>query len=174
MATHMVAAAQRTFRELHGVVVSAGLMQKTVKVRVGGREWNPLVKKHFNKPQSFLVHDPNDSLRTGDVVAISPGWRMSRSKRHVVKRIIAPAQIPVEERPPVPTEEERWAEALAKRAAKDDRRSVIKEAKAIREAAEVHSKREKRKLAKKVAKDAAADKAELEQQAEEMMREQPS
>ena len=48
MATHMVAAAQRTFRELHGVVVSAGLMQKTVKVRVGGREWNPLVKKVRN------------------------------------------------------------------------------------------------------------------------------
>lgn len=98
---------------------------------------------------------------------------MSRSKRHVVKRIIAPAQIPVEERPPVPTEEERWAEALAKRAAKDERRSIIKEAKAIREAAEINSKREKRKLAKKAAKDAAADKAELEQQAEEMMREQP-
>ncbi|CAK7266221.1 hypothetical protein SEPCBS119000_001910 [Sporothrix epigloea] len=174
MATHMVAAAQRTFRELQGVVVSSGLMQKTVKVRVGGREWNPIVKKHFNKPQSYLVHDPNDSLRTGDVVAISPGWRMSRNKRHVVKRIIAPAQIPIEERPPVPTEEERWAEALAKRAAKDDRRSVIKEAKAIREAAEVKSKREQRKLAKKAAKDAAADKADLEQQAEELMREQTS
>ncbi|CAK7244496.1 MAG: hypothetical protein STHCBS139747_006037 [Sporothrix thermara] len=174
MATHMVAAAQRTFRELHGVVVSAGLMQKTVKVRVGGREWNPLVKKHFNKPKSYLVHDPNDSLRTGDVVAISPGWRMSQHKRHVVKRIIAPAQIPVEERPPVPTEEERWAEAIAKRAAKDERRSLTKEAKALREAEEVKSKREQRKLAKKAAKAAAADKADLERQAEEMMREEAS
>lgn len=45
MATHVVAAAQRTFRELHGVVVSAGLMQKTVKVRVGGRQWNAQVQK---------------------------------------------------------------------------------------------------------------------------------
>ncbi|OAA54521.1 ribosomal protein s17 [Niveomyces insectorum RCEF 264] len=113
MATHMVAAAQRTFRELHGVVVSAGLMQKTVKVRVGGRQWVAQVQKNFHKPQSYLVHDPNDSLRTGDVVAITPGWRTSRNKRHVVKRIIAPAQVPVEERPPVPTEAERWAAALA-------------------------------------------------------------
>ena len=31
--------------ELHGVVVSAGLMDKTVKVRVGGQKWNNYVKK---------------------------------------------------------------------------------------------------------------------------------
>ena len=99
---------------------------------------------------------------------------MSQHKRHVVKRIIAPAQIPVEERPPVPTEEERWAEAIAKRAAKDERRSLTKEAKALREAEEVKSKREQRKLAKKAAKAAAADKADLERQAEEMMREEAS
>lgn len=148
----MVAAAKRTFRELHGVVVSAGKMQKTVKVRVGGREWNAQVQKHFNKPQSYLVHDPNDSLRTGDVVAISPGWRMSKNKRHVVQRIIAPAQIPVEERPPVPTEEERWAEALALRAAKDERRAATKAEREAAAEAEVKSRRELRKLEKKQAK----------------------
>ena len=38
-------AAKRVTRELHGVVVSAGLMQKTVKVRVGGRKWNSQVQK---------------------------------------------------------------------------------------------------------------------------------
>lgn len=35
----------KTFRELHGVVVSAGLMDKTVKVRVGGLKWNNFLKK---------------------------------------------------------------------------------------------------------------------------------
>jgi hypothetical protein len=35
----------RTFRELHGVVISAGLMDKTVKVRVGGQKWNSFLKK---------------------------------------------------------------------------------------------------------------------------------
>ncbi|TPX09625.1 uncharacterized protein E0L32_009226 [Thyridium curvatum] len=124
MATHAVAAAKQVFRELHGVVVSAGLQSKTVKVRVGGRKWHADIKKHFNKPQQYLVHDPNDSLRTGDVVAITPGWRTSKHKRHVVKHIIAPAQVPINERPPVPTEEERWAAAVEAREAKVERRTA--------------------------------------------------
>lgn len=39
------ATARRALRELPGVVVSAGLAQKTVKVRVGGHQWNNQVKK---------------------------------------------------------------------------------------------------------------------------------
>jgi len=74
------------------------------------------------------VHDPNNSLRTGDVVAITPGWRTSKSKRHVVKHIIAPAQVPIEERNPVPTEEERWADALARYEAKAARKAAAKAA----------------------------------------------
>jgi hypothetical protein len=45
MATTSAMAARQTFREIHGIVVSAGLMQKTVKVRVGGQRWNKQVKK---------------------------------------------------------------------------------------------------------------------------------
>jgi len=45
MATHVVAAARRTFRELHGVVVKAGFMDKTVKVRIGGQKWNSEINK---------------------------------------------------------------------------------------------------------------------------------
>ncbi|KAL2109569.1 hypothetical protein VUR80DRAFT_2313 [Thermomyces stellatus] len=128
MLSPFTAAAKRVTRELHGVVVSAGLMQKTVKVRVGGRKWNSQVQKSFSDPKEYLVHDPNSSLRLGDVVAIKPGWRTSRTKRHVVKHIIAPAGTPIEERPPVPTEEERIAEYEAKKKAKDERRAARKEA----------------------------------------------
>lgn len=35
----------KSFRELHGVVVSSGLMQRTVKVKVGGMKWNNFLKK---------------------------------------------------------------------------------------------------------------------------------
>jgi small subunit ribosomal protein S17 len=43
----------------------------------------------------------------------------------VVKHIIAPGSgVPIEGRPPIPTEEERYAEKDAKRAAKDERRSM--------------------------------------------------
>ena len=116
------------------------------------------------------MHDPNDSLRTGDVVAISPGWRTSRHKRYIVDRIISPAGIPIEERPPVPTKEERWAEALAKRGAKDERRAVIKEARAPQDMEEASSRREARKVAKRLAKKAAAEQDDAVRQAEELMR----
>ncbi|KAK4159641.1 hypothetical protein QBC43DRAFT_271994 [Cladorrhinum sp. PSN259] len=115
----------KTFREIHGVVVSAGLIDKTVKVRVGGQRWNNFIKKHFNAPETHLVHDPRNSLRTGDVVAITPGWRTSKDKRHVVKHIIAPGSgTAIGDRPPIPTWEELHAEVEKKREAKLERRAL--------------------------------------------------
>ncbi|KAM0249365.1 hypothetical protein ACHAQJ_009081 [Trichoderma viride] len=122
MSSQVAKAARRVTHELHGIVVSAGLMQKTVKVRVGGQKWNKVINKWFADPKHYLVHDPNSSLRTGDVVSIVPGWPTSKHKRHVVKKIIAPYGIPTEERPPIPTLEERIAEREAKQAAKGERR----------------------------------------------------
>ncbi|KOS18321.1 37S ribosomal protein S17 [Escovopsis weberi] len=141
MSSQVAKAARRVTTELHGVVVSAGLMHKTVKVRVGGQKWNKIVNKWFSDPKHYLVHDPNSSLRTGDVVSIVPGWPTSQHKRHVVKHIIAPYGTPIEERPPVPTLEERIAEREAKKEAKDQRKQARKEAEQeAREAA----RREKR------------------------------
>ncbi|KAK5995802.1 Small ribosomal subunit protein uS17m [Cladobotryum mycophilum] len=122
MSSQVAKAARRVTHELHGVVVSAGLMQKTVKVRVGGQRWNKVVNKWFADPKHYLVHDPNTSLRSGDVVSIVPGWPTSQHKRHVVKHIIAPYGIPIEGRPPVPTLEERIAEREARKATKDQRK----------------------------------------------------
>lgn len=45
MSSTVAKAARRVTHELHGVVVSAGLMDKTVKVRVGGQKWNKIVNK---------------------------------------------------------------------------------------------------------------------------------
>jgi ribosomal protein S17 len=45
MSSPVAKAARRVTHELHGVVVSAGLMDKTVKVRVGGQKWNKIVNK---------------------------------------------------------------------------------------------------------------------------------
>lgn len=78
----------------------------------------------FADPKHYLVHDPNSSLRTGDVVSIVPGWPTSQHKRHVVKHIIAPYGVPIDERPPVPTLEESIAEREAKKAVKDQRRAA--------------------------------------------------
>lgn len=45
MSSQVARAARLVKRELHGVVVSSGLMDKTVKVRVGGQKWNKTVHK---------------------------------------------------------------------------------------------------------------------------------
>ncbi|KAJ4291513.1 hypothetical protein N0V88_006110 [Collariella sp. IMI 366227] len=94
----------RTFRELHGVVISAGLMDKTVKVRVGGQKWNAWIKKFFDTPKPTF-----------------------KSKRHVVKHIIAPGSgVPISGRPAVPTAEELHAEREADREVKDRRRMLAR------------------------------------------------
>ncbi|KAH7325133.1 hypothetical protein B0I35DRAFT_476323 [Stachybotrys elegans] len=128
---------------LHGVVVSAGLMEKTVKVRVGGQQWNDIVKKTFARPKHYLVHDPNSSLRTGDVVSIRPGWRTSKQKRHLVEKIIAPYGTPIEERPPIPSLQQVLLEYEEKRAAKARREAARRK--------EEHEKRREANL-KKAAK----------------------
>ncbi|KPM40191.1 hypothetical protein AK830_g6397 [Neonectria ditissima] len=157
MSSQVAKAARRVTHELHGVVVSAGLMQKTVKVRVGGQKWNKIVNKYYADPKHYLVHDPNSSLRTGDVISIVPGWPTSQHKRHVVKHIIAPFGVPIEDRPPVPSLEERITEREAKKATKDERRA------AKRQADEEQRQEEKKlELKKKEAKRKAWEEAQQE------------
>lgn len=72
-----------------------------------------------------MVHDPRSSLRAGDIIEISSGWRVSKSVRHVVSRIIAPFGEPIEARPSVMTEVERLEERRLKKEAKQLRRAKI-------------------------------------------------
>ncbi|PQE24612.1 ribosomal s17 protein [Rutstroemia sp. NJR-2017a BVV2] len=127
------AAAKHVPREITAVVISSGLMHKTVKARIGQQKWNNHIRKVYlplpshlpfhipppeltNLPQKFnfkgdlLVHDPRSSLRTGDIISINPGERYSKTVRHVVSSIVAPFGTPIEERPPIPTAEERAKE----------------------------------------------------------------
>jgi small subunit ribosomal protein S17 len=109
-------------RLLNAIVVSAGLMQKTVKARVATVKFDRHIRKvsaplacqpadgqNYKRTKHVLVHDERTSLRTGDVIAIAPGWRVSRHKRHVVDHIVAPFGEPVEARPAVETLVEREA-----------------------------------------------------------------
>ncbi|RKF58802.1 putative ribosomal protein s17 [Golovinomyces cichoracearum] len=108
-------AVEKAARSIPAVVISAGLMQKTVKVRIGVQQWDSLIKKNFNRSRNVLVHDPNDSLRTGDIISISPGWRISKSVRHIVDKLVAPFGTPAEERPPILTFRERMNQREEKR-----------------------------------------------------------
>ncbi|OCL01267.1 nucleic acid-binding protein [Glonium stellatum] len=131
-------------RQLTGVVVSAGKMAKTVKVRIAKQEWHKHIRKFFPSSTTYLVSDPNSSLHEGDVVRIASGWRTSRHIRHVVSSIIAPFGTPINARPPIPTEEERIAERQRRRLAKDVRQaergrvpSQLRIAEAIKQGREV-------------------------------------
>jgi len=88
---------------------------------------NKLVNKAFSRHEHYLVRDPANSLRTGDIIEISPGWRVSKNVRHVVTKILAPFGSRIEDRPKVPTEEERIKEYEAKKSVKDERRRLRKE-----------------------------------------------
>ena len=71
-----------------------------------------------------LVSDPNNSLRVGDTIRFA-SWPNKNSKRinHVVTEVIVPFWPPLNQRPPVPTEEERIAERESRLEAKEARRA---------------------------------------------------
>ncbi|KAF2711549.1 nucleic acid-binding protein [Pleomassaria siparia CBS 279.74] len=104
-----------------GVVVSAGKMSRAVKVRIAGQVWDKKIRKNFPSSKTYLVADPNSSLNEGDVVRIASGWVTSKRIRHVVSQIIAPFGAPVEDRPPVLTEDQRMAIRIQERLEKDVR-----------------------------------------------------
>ena len=71
------------------------------------------------------MSDPRNSLREGDVIEFSSGAPKSRHVHHVVERIITPFAIPLEDRPPVMSREERqeererrWADKYLRRESK--------------------------------------------------------
>ncbi|KAL9069894.1 MAG: hypothetical protein Q9161_005208 [Pseudevernia consocians] len=109
-------------RVLCGVVVSAGKMMKAVKVRTAKQTYNRFLKKQFQAHKSYLVSDPNSSLRAGDVVKIAAERQISRHIKHVVTEILAPWGPSIDERPPVLSQEERLTRLQEKTERKQERR----------------------------------------------------
>ncbi|KAE8386879.1 hypothetical protein BDV23DRAFT_162428 [Aspergillus alliaceus] len=107
-----------------GTVVSVGRMDRTVRVAHRHTVWDSHIRKTYPQVTTYLVADPKNSLREGDVIEFSSGYPKSRNVRHVVERIIAPFGEAIENRPAVLTREERDAERVAKRTAKWERREA--------------------------------------------------
>ena len=72
--------------------------------------------------QNHLVSDPTSSTRTGDVVRIAAEGRVSRHIQHVVTEIVAPWGPAIDERPRIPSSEERLAAKAEKKRRKLERR----------------------------------------------------
>ncbi|KAI9718127.1 MAG: hypothetical protein M1828_006825 [Chrysothrix sp. TS-e1954] len=112
-----------SLRKGAGVVVSAGKMQKTVKVRMVEQQWDRHLRKHWKVPKYHLVNDPNSSLLEGDVVTLSPE-RHSKRVEHTVDTIVAPFSEPLSGRPPLLTAEQREEIWATKRKAKLERMAL--------------------------------------------------
>lgn len=99
-----------------------GKMDRTVRVAHRHTTYDRRLRKTYPKVTHFLVADPRNSLREGDVIEFASGFPKSRTVHHVVERIVAPFGTPIDQRPPVMVREERDAAREEKRAAKWERR----------------------------------------------------
>lgn len=105
-----------------GTVVSVGRMDRTVRVCHRHTLWDRHIRKYYPQETHFLVSDPRNSLREGDIIEFSSGAPKSRHVHHVVERIITPFGEAIGERPAVLTKAEREAERETRWAAKYLRR----------------------------------------------------
>ena len=67
--------------------------------------------QYFMLHPSYLITDPRNSTRAGDIVkfALWPYYRGSKRVKHIVTEIVSPFGPRLDERPAVPTEEDREA-----------------------------------------------------------------
>ncbi|HSQ09253.1 MAG TPA: 30S ribosomal protein S17 [Burkholderiaceae bacterium] len=78
-------------RTLVGKVVS-NKMDKTVTVLVERRVKHPVYGKYVVKSNKYHAHDETDALNEGDIVEISEGRPISRTKSWKVTRVVEAAQ----------------------------------------------------------------------------------
>lgn len=81
------------------------------------------ISQFFGSFKQHLVHDPNNSLIVGDVIQLHR-LHVSTQVFHVVGAITAPFGKPLDQRPPVPTPDDRLAAYKEKRFAKLERRTL--------------------------------------------------
>ena len=105
-----------------GTVVSVGRMERTVTVLHRHNLWDKHIRKYYPQETRYLVSDPRNSLRQGDVIEFSSGAPKSRHVHHVVERIITPFSVPIKGRPSVLSRAERQQEREQRWAAKYLRR----------------------------------------------------
>ncbi|PGH04370.1 hypothetical protein GX51_03529 [Blastomyces parvus] len=104
-----------------GTVLTAGRMDKTVRVLHKHTAYHKRLHKSYPASTIYLVHDPCNSLRQGDVIEFSSGWRTSKNVRHVVERIVAPFGVPVDKRPRVLS----WPEREALKAEREEKAGKV-------------------------------------------------
>lgn len=73
-------------RELQGIVVSGGKMNKTIVVKVTRRVKHPLYGKIITKSTKLHVHDEDNLCKEGDEVVIAETRPISKMKSWTLKQ----------------------------------------------------------------------------------------
>ncbi|KAJ7293458.1 hypothetical protein C8J57DRAFT_1704202 [Mycena rebaudengoi] len=73
---------------LRGVVVSAGLMQRTATVLVSRWTVHPVTGKRLERSKKYQVHDQKEELRPDDVVVIRNCPPISKLKRFRLETVL--------------------------------------------------------------------------------------
>lgn len=80
-------------REFVGVVLTAGKLQKTIKVKVETTVMHPKYKKYIKRTKKYLVHDEENKANVGDRVIIREGRPFSKLKRFYLVRVLNEGEI---------------------------------------------------------------------------------
>lgn len=86
-------AENKTVRRNRVGKVIASNTQKTVKVEIEGIVQHPRYKKYIKRHTTFLVHDPKEECKIGDLVSIEKCRPISKCKKWVVRKIIKSAEV---------------------------------------------------------------------------------
>ncbi|MBU1106921.1 MAG: 30S ribosomal protein S17 [Candidatus Riflebacteria bacterium] len=68
--------------------VVADSTEKTIKVEIESIIQHPRYKKYIKRHTRFLVHDPEEKCKVGDMVRIEECRPVSRTKKWVVREIV--------------------------------------------------------------------------------------
>ncbi|PKL43108.1 MAG: 30S ribosomal protein S17 [Candidatus Riflebacteria bacterium HGW-Riflebacteria-2] len=71
--------------------VIADSTEKTIKVEIEGIVQHPRYKKYIKRHTRFLVHDPEEKCKVGDLVRIEECKPVSKSKKWIVREIVKTA-----------------------------------------------------------------------------------
>ncbi len=71
--------------------VVADSTEKTIKVEIEGMIQHPRYKKYIKRHTRFLVHDPEEVCKVGDLVRIEECRPISKTKKWIVREVVKTA-----------------------------------------------------------------------------------
>jgi len=79
---------EKTLRRSRVAKVVADSTEKTIKVEIEGMVQHPRYKKYIKRHTRFLVHDPEEKCKVGDLVRIEECRPISKTKKWIVREIV--------------------------------------------------------------------------------------